>query len=104
MTGLMWMKATADDKMIWMDALAWCEDLELAGYDDWRLPTIKELESIVQDDLYTNLGIDTAYFPDTQSSNYWSSTTRVENPDYAWHVSFTGIIYGYSYKTSFQEE
>jgi hypothetical protein len=56
----------------------------------------------VQDDLYTNLGIDTAYFPDTQASNYWSSTTRVENPEYAWHVSYSGIIYGYSYKTSFE--
>lgn len=100
-TGLMWMKATAEDKMIWMNALAWCEDLSLAGYDDWRLPTIKELESIVQDDVYTDLGIDATYFPDTQSSNYWSSTTRDENPNYAWHVSFSGIIYGYSYKTTF---
>ena len=101
-TGLMWMKATAEKKMIWMDALAWCENLTLAGYDDWRLPTIKELESIVNDTTSNQLGINTLYFPDTMSSNYWTSTTRVEDPDYAWHISFSGIIYGYSYKASYE--
>ena len=31
----------------WGDALAWCEGLELAGYDDWRLPSAKELQTLV---------------------------------------------------------
>jgi Protein of unknown function (DUF1566) len=31
----------------WQQALAWCEDLTLAGHDDWRLPNAKELPSIV---------------------------------------------------------
>ncbi len=31
----------------WQGALAWCEDLELAGHDDWRLPSAKELQTLV---------------------------------------------------------
>ncbi|MDY6990728.1 MAG: DUF1566 domain-containing protein [Thermodesulfobacteriota bacterium] len=28
----------SDDVMTWYEAMAWAEDLEFAGYDDWRLP------------------------------------------------------------------
>ena len=31
----------------WHDALAYCENLDLGGHDDWRLPNVKELQSIV---------------------------------------------------------
>jgi hypothetical protein len=31
----------------WQDALAWCEALELAQNDDWRLPSAKELQTLV---------------------------------------------------------
>lgn len=46
-TGLMWQ--TSDDGVArnWQEALAYAEDLELAGYSDWRLPNAKELQSIV---------------------------------------------------------
>lgn len=49
MTGLMW----AEDRvgpMNWEEAIAHCENLVLAEYDDWRLPNIRELLSIVSDD------------------------------------------------------
>jgi hypothetical protein len=55
-TGLMWLKDDSgafgvgddsDGKLNWEQALAWAESLEHAGYDDWRLPTAKELQSIV---------------------------------------------------------
>jgi hypothetical protein len=55
-TGLMWMKVDSgklrageykDGKLNWREALDWAENLEFAGYSDWRLPNVKELQSIV---------------------------------------------------------
>lgn len=55
-TGLMWMKVDSgrlnagenrDGKLNWEEALKWAENLDYAGYSDWRLPNAKELHSIV---------------------------------------------------------
>ena len=46
-TGLMWQKADSGKGMNWQDALAYAEGLTLAGHSDWRLPSVKELQSIV---------------------------------------------------------
>ncbi len=80
-TGLMWEQKTDDggnrDKdttYTWKDALAYCENLLLGEFSDWRLPTPKEFERIVALDR-SNPAIDTTYFPYTNSSLYWTGTT-----------------------------
>jgi len=60
-TGLTWQQAEGGS-MNWEDALIYCEDLSLAGYTDWRLTNIKELESIIDDNIY-DPAIDTNFFP-----------------------------------------
>ena len=72
-TKLMWQKGEGGS-MTWESAITYCENLSLAGYSDWRLPNIKELESITDDSKY-NPAIDTTYFPNAYSFGYWSSTT-----------------------------
>ena len=110
--GLMWQQADSGSGMDWENALAYAESFTLAGHDDWRLPNIKELQSIVDythspsasDE--TNLGpaIDTDFFQITElpsgTTNYstdygyfWSSTSAyfgTESPEYyyAWYVAF----------------
>ena len=86
-TGLMWQKDTAPGTYTWKQALAYADTSTLAGYEDWRLPNVNELESLVEYSQY-DPSIDTTYFPNTQSSTYWSSTTGAPGPFYAWIVDF----------------
>lgn len=46
-TGLMWQKPDNGKAMDWEEALKYAETLTLGGYDDWRLPNAKELQTIV---------------------------------------------------------
>ncbi|WP_413693818.1 DUF1566 domain-containing protein [Psychromonas sp. KJ10-2] len=47
-TGLMWQSTDDGKRRNWQDSLAYAENAEYAGHSDWRLPSIKELQSIVQ--------------------------------------------------------
>jgi hypothetical protein len=86
-TGLTWQY---DRQVIisggWEAMLAYCEALELAGHTDWRLPDIKELDSIV--DATTELG--------GVSNSQCSSTTVATEYDNNWRVSFdqASVDYG----------
>ena len=94
-TGLMWMKADSGKTMNWEQALEHAESLEYAGYDDWRLPNVKELQSIV----------DYSRAPDARSASargpainpifdltdkeswFWTGTTHIENR-FGYYVCF----------------
>ncbi|MEJ2763654.1 DUF1566 domain-containing protein [Photobacterium sp. MCCC 1A19761] len=46
-TGLMWSTLDSLRPLSWQDALKYAENLSSGGYADWRVPNIKELQSIV---------------------------------------------------------
>ena len=104
-TGLMWAKdgngpgCNNGGTLDWEDAVDFAEALEFAGYDDWYLPEIKELETIV-DYSAANPAIDPTAFPNCQSSYYWSSTTHAHFTDYAWFVYFYDGYVIYDAKTN----
>lgn len=72
-TGLMWQKSSSCD-LTWEAALSYCENSELAGYTDWRLPNINELVSIVNPEKY-DFAVYDIFLNDTKRNDYWSSTT-----------------------------
>jgi hypothetical protein len=61
---------------------------KLCGYSDWRMPSVKELESIVDYGRF-NPAIDPDYFPYTTSSYYWSGSVYSHSLDTAWDVRFS---------------
>ncbi|MCP4421374.1 MAG: DUF1566 domain-containing protein [Chloroflexi bacterium] len=83
--------------MDWEAALAQCEGLTLADYEDWRLPNIKELRSISDDENLYYPSVDSTYFTLTATypqttTVYWSSTTTTHEDGtgtgQAWFVDF----------------
>ena len=100
-TGLMWSKTDSRVGMNWEAALAWIQSLNVQkyhGHRDWRLPTAKELQSIVD---YTcapavshSPAIDpifrTTKLPDGEYPYFWSSTTHLDGPT---HRQGTAAVY-----------
>ena len=102
-TGLMWQISDDGQTRNWQEALAYSQDLELAGYTDWRLPNIKELQSIVD---YTKSlkttnspAIDDQFFltsfvdlkGEVNYGYYWSSTSHLDGPNEAGNASYVAF-------------
>jgi hypothetical protein len=104
-TGLTWMKVDSGDRslrgalgkthykdgrMDWPEALAFCENLSFAGADDWRLPSAKELQSLLdysRSPSATKSAAIDPVFSSTKITNeakkpdfpgYWASTTHLD--------------------------
>ncbi|MCB9079255.1 MAG: DUF1566 domain-containing protein [Anaerolineaceae bacterium] len=90
-TGLMWGQADSAEALNWAEALAWVAQKNsenYLGYDDWRLPNAKELQSLVDytrsPDTTNSAAIDPLFNASTITNNagqadypfYWSSTTH----------------------------
>ena len=80
--------------MDWPTAITTCEELELAGFDDWHLPSYKDLYTLV-DLSRSEPAIDTDAFPDVPTEPTWTSTpvARLGNAAYTvlWSLGFGGV-------------
>lgn len=81
-TKLMWQQEIPEGLYLWEDASKYCEDLNYAGFDDWRLPRPEELLSIVDSgridpaldtDLFTKMISVNPENDFDDHNNFWSS-------------------------------
>jgi len=97
-TGLLWQKIQNSASMTWEEALAYAKNLTLAGKSDWRLPNVKELQSL-NDVKLSKPSFDKKYFTNSLSGNFWSSTTMSNKSTVAWDINIDYGIVSYNDKT-----
>ena len=84
-TSLVWQKTDDLKERTFPHARSFCESMVLGGHDDWRLPRIDELQTIIDNDKY-NPSINSMFIG--KPNGYWGNTTYVYWPDYAWFIWF----------------
>jgi hypothetical protein len=126
LTGLIWLKKANCGTADWATALSYSNALydgctscfggstdcglsDGSSAGDWRLPNVRELQSLSHYGLYNPAVPNTAGtgkwtsgdpFTGVQSVLYWSSTTYAGSTDYAWSVSLTdGVVWNADAKT-----
>jgi hypothetical protein len=92
-TGLTWQRKAPDKKVRFDAARAYCAQLSVGGQKGWRVPSLVELLTLIDERGAAPPIIDAAAFPDTKAGSYWSSSTFSGGPTSSWYVSF-GEGYG----------
>ena len=78
LTGLMWSKAGLASAN-WGSALSTINASSLCGHDDWRMPNVNELESLVHaGETNTAAWLNSQGFTSLAGAFYWTSTTRLD--------------------------
>ena len=88
-TGLTWQdnRFVESERVTYAQAEKLCKELRLGNHNDWRIPTIRELLSIIDYKKYDPAILDG--FSIGESSYYWSSTQYMGDPDKVWGIDFT---------------
>ena len=97
-TGLIWQKIQNATTLTWEEALIYATGLSLGGKSDWRVPNIRELQSL-NDEKLVKPSFDKNIFSNILSGNFWSSTSQVNTPTRAWDINVDYGIVSYSDKT-----
>ena len=110
-TGLMWKRCT--EGQVWNDStcndtsesvtfFTWQGALQqaqamnstggFAGQVDWRVPNPKELTSLLEDQCFEP-AINITVFPTTHTLLYWSSSSSVNDSNFAWSMADDGVFW-----------
>lgn len=81
----------------WTDARAVAADSRFAGQKGWRLPTIRELATLLEYQC-TMPAINLTIFPATPATNFWSDTPYAGYVNGAWNLNFNDGVHDNSSK------
>jgi hypothetical protein len=87
-TGLTWQQTVSSQAFAWVDAKAYCANLDAGVTGGWRLATAKELLTLVDVARSTVPTIDCDAFPDAPADREWSATPFAGSSTSAWAVDF----------------
>lgn len=103
-TGLIWVKAphslTGNSEVqTWDNAIDFCNSLTFAEQTDWRLPNVRELQSLV-DFGRANPALPSDHpFIGILTPRYWSSSSYAAGAQYVWHMTSSNGDVDYGSKT-----
>lgn len=107
-TGLIWRRCSEGQTWVggtcsgshtdytWDNALVHAKSTAISTGVAWRLPNVKELQTLIQRYGMVNPAVDRSAFPNTPSKSFWTSTPNASNASHAWVVRF-----GYGYVNSY---
>ncbi len=108
-TGLMWTRSTYDGAdyywegsygVIWEDAMSYCAGVTLGGHGDWRLPTLEELESLV-DATQSNPALPPGHpFTVDLRPNYMYWASDLQDPGFPKCLWMENGLGGYAYSAN----
>lgn len=87
-TQLVWQRTSDDRSRTRSDAASYCAALRLHDGAPYRLPSRRELASLV-DYTTNNPAIDSRAFPATPLDSFWTSTPYAGGASQGWYVDFT---------------
>ncbi len=97
-THLMWKREPEVGEYAWNDAMKkFGSNVSFAGYDDWRMPTMDELKTLLSEDGSEELN--QKVFRGL-SGEFWSASPYVDGGYGAWGVGFYGGVDGWYGKAS----
>ncbi len=85
-SGLTWQQQATLEEINWEDAQTYCENLQLGGKSNWRMPALKEFASLTREGLLSPFVVD-------NDDSWWTTQTNVSSTQEAWQVRWqTGIL------------
>jgi hypothetical protein len=79
-TSATWQGTSSGITLSWIEALNYCNDLSLDGFSDWRLPSVKELATLIDATSGRNPPEIPLVFPGRDSEEMWTSSPHPTTP------------------------
>ena len=76
-----------ETKLNYTQAKTYCAELDLGGFHDWRVPTLKELLTIVDYRRYKPATVEPFKYVEEESS-YWTTTLYIGESGSRWVINF----------------